>query len=264
MLFLDFVIDSTGGKGISIEDAVLSDGKISVYYIKPSPDYGICNTDYFCIMQAVVPREAYHDEMVEWKCLGDVNGDKVFGIADMLTLQKWLKGASDVTIPDWTKADLCRDGRLDAFDLCILRKQLISIDGGYLTSPNNYDYTMTVDVHYDGYGYDGKELKSEDFQYEYSIFRGDIFCEETDGTWTKVLSADLVDTPVILEITDFTFEGIQVKQWQNGVATHKIINLGEELSLFTLNVVKEGRNHLYKVSFSRKFNKPIHTIDYNY
>ena len=264
VLFLDFVIDSTGGKGISIEDAVLSDGKISVYYIKPSPDYGICNTDYFCIMQAVVPREAYHDETVEWKCLGDVNGDKQFGIADMLTLQKWLKGSSNVTIPDWTKADLCRDGRLDAFDLCILRKQLISIDGGYLTSPNNYDYTMTVDVHYDGYGYDGKELKSEDFQYEYSIFRGDIFCEETDGTWTKVLSADLVDTPVILEITDFTYEGIQVKQWHNGVATHKIINLGEELSLFTLDVVKEGRNHSYKVSFSRKFNKPIHTIDYNY
>ena len=264
VLFLDFTIDSTGGKSISIEDAVLSDGKISVYYIEPSPDYGICNTDYFCIMQTAVPRSSYHDEAVEWKCLGDVNGDNKFGIADMLTLQKWLKGASDVTIPDWTRADLCRDGRIDVFDLCMLRKQLISTGGGYLTAPYNYAYTMTVDVHYGGRGYDGKELKSEDFQYEYSISKGDIFCEETDGTWTKVMPADADDVNVILEITDITDKGIQVKQWQNNGATHKIVKLGEELDLFTLNVVYDGRNHSYKVRFSREYDKPIHGIDYEY
>lgn len=264
VLFLDFIIDSTGGKSISIEDAVLSDGKMSVYYIKPSPDYGICNTDYFCIMQVAIPRSSYHDEEAEWKCLGDVNGDKVFGIADMLTLQKWLKGASDAAIPDWTTADLCRDGRIDVFDLCMLRKQLISTGGGYLTSPYNYAYTMTVDVHYGGRGYNGKELKSEDFQYEYSIDKGDIFYEETDGTWTKVQPADADDVSVILEITDITAEGIQVKQWQNNGATHKTVKLGEEMDLFTLNVVYDGRNHSYKVRFSRKYDTPIHGIDYEY
>ena len=108
---------------------------------------------------------------------------------------------------------------------------------------------MTVDVHYGGRGYDGKELKSEDFQYEYSIDKGDIFCEETDGTWTKVLPADADDVNVILEITDITDKGIQVKQWQNNGATHKIVKLGEELDLFTLNVVYDGRNHSYKVRF---------------
>lgn len=264
VLFIDFTIESTGGKSITIDDAVLSDGKISLYYIKPSPDYGICNTDYFCIMQAAVSKNAYHGEDVEWKCLGDVNGDKVFGIADMLTLQKWLEGSADITISDWTTADICRDGSIDVFDLCMLRKQLISICGGKLTSPYNYDYTMTVDVHYGGRGFDGKELKSENFQYEYSISRGDIFCEETDGTWTKVLSANLTDSPVILEITDFTDKGIQVKQWQNGEVSHKIIELGEELDLFTLNVVYDGRNHSYKVRFSREYNLPIHGIDYEY
>ena len=264
VLFLDFTIDSTGGNSISIEDTVLANGKISVYYIEPSPDYGICNTDYFCIMQAAVPRSSYHDEEVEWKCLGDVNGDKVFGIADMLTLQKWLKGASDTVIPDWTKADLCRDGRLDVFDLCMLRKQLISIGGGYLTSPYNYAYTMTVDVHYGGYGINDDELGSEDFQCEYKISKGDILCEGSDGKWTKVLSADLADEPVILEITDITNQGVQVKEWQYGEASHKVIGLGEELSLFTLTVVKDGRNHSYKVRFSREYDNPIHGIDYDY
>lgn len=264
VLFLDFTIDSTGGKSISIEDTVLSDGKISVYYIKPSPDYGICNTDYFCIMQAAVPKSSYNGEEVEWKCLGDVNGDKVFGIADMLTLQKWLEGASDTVIPDWTTADICRDGRLDVFDLCMLRKQLISVGGGYLTSPYNYAYKMNVDVHYGGRGYDGRELKSEDFQYEYSFSKGDIFCEKADGTWTKVQSVDLADAPVILEITDITDEGIQVKQWQYGEASYKTIRLEDELSLFTLNVVYDGRNHSYKVRFSREYDNPIHGIDYDY
>ena len=264
VLFLDFTIDSTGGNIISIEDIVLSDGKVSVYYIEPSPDYGICNTDYFCIMQAAIPKSSYHDEKVEWKCLGDVNGDNVFGIADLLTLQKWLKGTEDVTMPDWTRADLCRDGRIDIFDLCMLRKQLISIGGRYLTSPYNYTYTMTVDVHYGGRGVIGQELKSEDFQCEYKISKGDIFCEGSDGKWTKVQSADLADKPVILEITDITDEGIQVKQWQNREATHKIIKLNEELDLFTLNVVYDGRNHSYKVKFSREYDKPIHRIDYEY
>ena len=264
VLLLDWEVDSTGGSGVSIKDIEISDGKITVYYIERSPDYGICNTDYLCILQATVPKSKYHDEEVEWKCLGDVNGDNVFGIADLLTLQKWLNGSDDVSMPDWTSADLCRDGMIDIFDLCMLRKQLISNGIEILTSPYNYAYTMTVDVHYGGRGYDGKELKSEDFQYEYSISRGDIFCEETDGTWTKVMPSDVDDVTVILEITDITDEGIQVKQWQRNGATHKIVKLDEELDLFTLNVVYDGRNHSYKVRFSREYDKPIYGIDYDY
>ena len=264
VLFLEWKVDSTGGSGVSIKDMETSYGNISVYYIERSPDYGICNTDYLCILQATVPKSKYHGEKVEWKCLGDVNGDNVFGIADLLTLQKWLNGSDDVTMPDWKRADLCRDGRIDVFDLCMLRKQLISNGIEILTSPYNYAYTMTVDVHYGGRGYDGQVLKSEDFQCEYKISKGDIFCEGPDGKWTNVLSADLADEPVILEITGFTDEGIQLKQWQSNGATHKIVKLDEELDLFTLNVVYDGRNHSYKVRFSREYDKPIYGIDYDY
>ena len=128
VLLLERQVDSTGGDGVGIKDVVFSDGKISVYYIKRASDYGICNTDYLCIMQVIVPKSKYNDDKAEWKCFGDVNGDNVFGVADMLTLQKWLSGSADVTMPDWTRADLCRDGQIDVFDLCMLRKQLINCD----------------------------------------------------------------------------------------------------------------------------------------
>jgi hypothetical protein len=167
-------------------------------------------------------------------------------------------------MPDWTRADLCRDGKIDIFDLCMLRKHLICNGIEILTSPYNFAYTMAVDVHYGGRGYDGKELKNEDFQYEYKISKGDIFCEGPDGKWTNVQSADLADEPLILEITDITNEGIHIKQWQSSRATHKIVKLDEELNLFTLNVVYDGRNHSYKVRFSREYDKPIHGIDYDY
>lgn len=61
---------------------------------------------------------------MEWKCLGDVNDDNEFGIADLVTLQKWLIGSPDNVINDLTKADLCKDKNIDSYDLIILRKKL--------------------------------------------------------------------------------------------------------------------------------------------
>lgn len=55
---------------------------------------------------------------------GDVNADGKFNIADAVMLQKWLLCAGDIT--DWQAGDLCEDGRLDVFDLCIMRRKLLS------------------------------------------------------------------------------------------------------------------------------------------
>lgn len=56
---------------------------------------------------------------------GDVNFDGQFTVADIVTLQRWLLGASDANVRDWKAADLCADGRLDTFDLCLMRKALV-------------------------------------------------------------------------------------------------------------------------------------------
>lgn len=58
------------------------------------------------------------------KCIrGDVNADGAFTVADIVMLQKWLLCAGDIT--DWQAGDLCGDDRLDAFDLCVMKRELL-------------------------------------------------------------------------------------------------------------------------------------------
>ena len=55
---------------------------------------------------------------------GDVNADGKFDIADIVTLQKWLLAVPGVQLADWKAADLYTDGKVDVFDLCMMRQKL--------------------------------------------------------------------------------------------------------------------------------------------
>ena len=57
--------------------------------------------------------------------LGDVNGDKSANIADAVLLQKWLLNKPDSDLTEWTAADIYEDGKLNVYDLTLL-KQLIT------------------------------------------------------------------------------------------------------------------------------------------
>lgn len=57
---------------------------------------------------------------------GDVNADGKFDIADVVILQKWLLGTTDAALPNWKAADFCEDEMLNAFDLCMMRRELLS------------------------------------------------------------------------------------------------------------------------------------------
>lgn len=59
---------------------------------------------------------------------GDVNRDGSFNIADVVLVQKWLLGDSDTELADWKAADLCEDDRLDAYDLCLMKKMLVELE----------------------------------------------------------------------------------------------------------------------------------------
>ena len=56
--------------------------------------------------------------------IGDVNADGSFTVADVVMLQKWLLCAGDIT--DWQAGDLCKDEKLDVFDLCIMKRELLA------------------------------------------------------------------------------------------------------------------------------------------
>ena len=57
--------------------------------------------------------------------IGDVNADGGFNIADLVLFQKWLLASPDAKLENWQNADLCRDSKLDAFDLCLMRRELV-------------------------------------------------------------------------------------------------------------------------------------------
>lgn len=58
--------------------------------------------------------------------IGDVNADGQFNAADLVTLQKWLLAVPNVTLANWKAGDLCEDGRIDVFDLIMMRKLIVN------------------------------------------------------------------------------------------------------------------------------------------
>lgn len=57
---------------------------------------------------------------------GDVDANGRFEAADLVLMSRWLVGASDARLRDWKAGDLCEDGRLDTFDLCLMRELIVA------------------------------------------------------------------------------------------------------------------------------------------
>ena len=55
--------------------------------------------------------------------LGDVNGDRKLDLSDIVMMQKWLIKTGDITVPE--NADMNSDGKVNVFDLLILKQQYI-------------------------------------------------------------------------------------------------------------------------------------------
>ena len=56
---------------------------------------------------------------------GDVNADGNFDVADVVLLQKWLLAVPDTHLANWKAGNFCEDDRLNAFDLCLMKRALI-------------------------------------------------------------------------------------------------------------------------------------------
>lgn len=63
------------------------------------------------------------DKYVAKDKAGDVNDDGDFTVADVVMLQQYLLGGS---LTKRKNADLCEDGQIDVYDLCIMKKELIA------------------------------------------------------------------------------------------------------------------------------------------
>lgn len=58
---------------------------------------------------------------------GDVNDDGRFNVTDVVLLQKWILAVPNTKLANWEAADLCEDGSLNAFDLCLMKRALLQL-----------------------------------------------------------------------------------------------------------------------------------------
>ena len=70
--------------------------------------------------------EAIKESEILETLLGDANDDGKVTVADAVMLQKWLLAVPNVRLANWEACDLCKDGRIDVFDLCLLKRKLIN------------------------------------------------------------------------------------------------------------------------------------------
>ncbi len=85
---------------------------------------------------------------------GNLNGDDVCGVLDAVALQKWLLGvadAEDTEFFNWAEADLDLNGKLNAFDLCIMKRKLIErMNSVYVEPDQRVEYGAPLTVIEDG------------------------------------------------------------------------------------------------------------------
>ena len=58
---------------------------------------------------------------------GDANHDGVFNMADIVALQKWLMNVPNTMMVNWKMADFNQDGTLNAIDLTLMKRELLSV-----------------------------------------------------------------------------------------------------------------------------------------
>ncbi len=106
--------------------SVVSDGKscADVFEISLNDGANICQWNYWggdgqkFILEPVKP-----EIIIPEKVIGDVNADGVYSILDTVMMQKYLLGLTALT--DASAADVCEDGKLNVFDLAVMKNMLL-------------------------------------------------------------------------------------------------------------------------------------------
>ena len=57
--------------------------------------------------------------------MGDVTADGKFTVADVVALQKWLMNMPNAGVVEWRAGDFTGDKKLDGFDLCLMKRELL-------------------------------------------------------------------------------------------------------------------------------------------
>lgn len=72
-----------------------------------------------------VTTEKPTEDVVPEIVTGDANGDGKLTIADAVSLTNWIMGVDHAKLENPDAVDFCKDGVIDVFDLCVMRKELV-------------------------------------------------------------------------------------------------------------------------------------------
>ncbi len=116
---------------------------VNCYYLDTTSDrcFGMGDADDFAQTDAEMREELFagllweafycqpnHYPILTWEAdktpdTGDVNGDGLFSLSDVVMMQKFILGSEYLTVPQ--AGDVCMDLRLDGFDLAVMKRLLI-------------------------------------------------------------------------------------------------------------------------------------------
>ena len=183
--------DGNGNVVSTLENVTVDEAKekydVSVDIKEEAPGSGICvititkkNTD-------ISDTESFEIGYGAPVVRGDVNSDGEFNISDVVLLQKWLLAMPDTQLSDWNRADLCRDGRLDTSDLCLMKQLLISGDQEIQSEKSIISGIRNGMTKDEVFAVLGKEYTDEEeeltqrYAYYYPVKSGDVFGTELEG-----------------------------------------------------------------------------------
>ena len=140
---------------------------------------------------------------------GDVNSNGVLSVSDVVLLQKWLLSVPDTHLVNWEAADMDYNNRLDVFDLCLMKKALVSMKNEepppFDENKNSFHVTLGIveDETYNNisatslesvYSTDAKELicelKNSNLGKGFYYFPIPFLEKYKNGNWEQVYNGD--------------------------------------------------------------------------
>ncbi len=131
---------------------------------------------------------------------GDVNNDGQCSVADIVMFQKYLLQCGGLT--NGENADMNSDGRINAFDLAILKRQVLSAKSGRIVEVSTIEEIFTAMRN----AQPGDEIRIASGTYDYTVYQGaqkiDTAAAGTADAPITLTAADPENPPLLTGSTD--------------------------------------------------------------
>lgn len=127
-------------------------------------------------LAADLDKNGSYETVLHEPATGDANNNGVLEVADVVLLQKWLLAVPDTHLENWEAVDMNYDNRLNVFDLCLLKRALLSAKNEAPPSFNDAETSQWDMLNID-YAESYDNITATALQTTYSSDTTEIVCE---------------------------------------------------------------------------------------